>query len=172
MSALKKRLLEGHSVVLVDQVPRSVGDLLSSLGASVNAFDESDEDRALEWAQAAVPVNSVVCASGGGLDVLERTWTAIRAVAVGALIPAEGGTIVLLAPWPEEARHADAVRSALENLARTLSVEWARYGITTTTIWPGAATAEEDLATLVAYLCSPAGAYFSGCRFELDPIAS
>jgi len=168
MTLLRKGLLEGQSVVLVDAVPASVSDLLSSLGASVRAFAESDEERALEWAQAAAPVNSVVCFSGGGLEEVEDAWTAVRALAVGALIPAGGGTIVLLGPSPAAVTHAGAVRAALENLARTLSVEWARYGITTTTIWPEARTAEDDLGTVVAYLCSQAGAYFSGCRFELD----
>ncbi len=157
--------------MLAGGVPASLGELLSSLGASVNALSESDEERALEWVQAAVPLNSVVCWSDGGLEGVEQAWTAVRAVAVGALIPAGAGTIVLLAPRPHEVKHGDAVRAALENLARTLSVEWARYGITTTAIWPGARTTEEELATLVAYLCSPAGAYFSGCRFELDATA-
>jgi hypothetical protein len=171
MSALRKGLLDGHSIVLAGALPGNVVDLLSSLGATVSAFDESDEERALEWAQAAAPVNAVVCSIAGGLEEVERAWTAIRAVAVGALIPTGAGTIVLLAPRPGDVMHADAVRAALENLARTLSVEWARYGITTTAICPGARTAEEDLATVVAYLCSPAGAYFSGCRFELDALA-
>lgn len=171
MSALRKGLLDGHSIVLAGGVPGNVGDLLSSLGASVTAFDESDEELALAWAQDAAPVNAMVCSIAGGLEEMERAWTGIRAVAVGALIPAGAGTIVLLAPRPGGVRHADAVRAALENLARTLSVEWARYGITTTAIWPGARTAEADLSTVVAYLCSPAGAYFSGCRFELDATA-
>lgn len=172
MSALRKGLLDGHSIVLAGDVPGTVGDLLSSLGASLSAFEESDEERALEWAQAAAPVNAVVCSTADGLKEVERAWTAIRAVAVGALIPGGAGAIVLLAPRPGEVEHADAVRAALENLARTLSVEWARYGITSTAIWPGARTAEEDLATVVAYLCSPAGAYFTGCRFEMDAVGS
>lgn len=171
MTILRGGLLEGQSVVLAGEPPAGVGDLLSSLGATIKAFNEPDEERALEWAQAAVPVNSVVCSNGAGLEALEHRWTAVRAVAVGALIPAGAGTIVLLAPQPDTATHAHAVRVGLENLARTLSVEWARYGITTTAICPGARTREHDLATLVAYLCSPAGGYFSGCRFELDSIA-
>ena len=59
MWALRKGLLDGHSVVLAGEVPGSVSDLLSSLGASVNALNEPDEERTLECAQAAVPVNSV-----------------------------------------------------------------------------------------------------------------
>jgi hypothetical protein len=171
MSALRKGLLDGRSIVLAGDLPGNVGDLLSSLGASVTAFGESDEERALQWAEAAAPVNALVCSIAGGLEEVERAWTAIRAVAVGALIPAGAGTIVLLAPRPGTVSHGDAVRAALENLARTLSVEWARYGITTTAIWPGARTAEDDLATVVAYLIGPAGAYFSGCRLELDAAA-
>jgi hypothetical protein len=171
VTTLKKGLLEGHSLVCCGEVPRSVGERLSSLGASVTPLGESDEQRAVEWARAAAPVNSVVCSSNE-LEAVERMWTAIRAVAVGALIPGGAGTIVLVGPLPARASHADAVRAALENLARTLSVEWARYGITTTAIWPGLSTSEDDLAELAAYLCSPAGAYFSGCRFELDSLAS
>jgi hypothetical protein len=171
MTLLRPGLLEGRSVVLAGEVPTSLGDQLSSLGATVTAYhDEMDEERALEWAREVAPVNAVVCSSCGELEALENAWTAIRAVAVGALIPAGAGTVVLIAPRPDELAHAGAVRAALENLARTLSVEWARYGITASAVWPGAGTAEGDLATLVAYLCSRAGDYFSGCRFELDEL--
>ena len=38
------------------------------------------------------------------------------------------------------ATHADAARAGLENLARTLSIEWARYAITLVAIAPGRAT--------------------------------
>jgi NAD(P)-dependent dehydrogenase (short-subunit alcohol dehydrogenase family) len=65
------------------------------------------------------------------------------------------------------------MRAALENLARTLSVEWARYGITAVALWPGADTTDAELAELACFLISPAGGYFSGCRFELSgaPVA-
>jgi hypothetical protein len=168
MAVLRKGLLDGQRVVLCGDMPEALCELLTSLGASLSPFDQPDEERALEWARDEAPVNSVVCSSAGGLDGIEQAWTAIRTVAVGALIPAGAGTIVLLAPRRHSVTHENAVRAGLENLARTLSVEWARYGITTSSIWPGSSTSEGDLATLVAYLCSPAGAYFSGCRFELD----
>jgi NAD(P)-dependent dehydrogenase (short-subunit alcohol dehydrogenase family) len=171
VTALRKGLLEGQSVVLVDDVPASVDELLSSLGANLAALSEPDEERMLERARAAAPVNSIVCSSGAELEGIERAWIAIRAIASGALIPAGAGRIVLLAPGAAASPHACAVRAALENLARTLSVEWARYGITTTTIWPRSGTQEGELAELVAYLCSPAGAYFSGCRFDLGGLA-
>jgi NAD(P)-dependent dehydrogenase (short-subunit alcohol dehydrogenase family) len=88
-------------------------------------------------------------------------------VATGTLIPGGAGKVVLIAPAPAAGSFAAAARAALENLARTLSVEWARYGVTTAAIAPGAGTTEEDLAELVCFLVSRAGEYFSGCAFEL-----
>jgi NAD(P)-dependent dehydrogenase (short-subunit alcohol dehydrogenase family) len=90
-------------------------------------------------------------------------WVAVREVAVGALIPgSEGGKIVLVAP-----ASASAAQAGLENLARTLSVEWARYGVTVVAVVPGARARPADLAEFACYLVSPAGDYFSGTRFDL-----
>jgi NAD(P)-dependent dehydrogenase (short-subunit alcohol dehydrogenase family) len=80
---------------------------------------------------------------------------------------ARGGRIVYLAPAPDAGEYAAAACAGLENLARTLSTEWARHGVTTVTIAPGAGTAAGEVAALVAYLASPAGAYFSGCLLDL-----
>lgn len=103
---------------------------------------------------------------------LDGAWEATHAVANAAFIqPERPGRIVYLAPATAQqlqgAEHADAARAGLENLARTLSIEWARYAITTATVAPGAHTAASEVATLVAYLGSRAGAYFSGCVFDL-----
>lgn len=169
LTPLRPGLLEGRSIALAGELPEEVGALLARLGARLASLDRKGEDRALEWARSRAPLDALVCASDT-LASLDAAWIAVSAVANGALIPAGAGTIVLLGPRPDAATHADAVRAALENLARTLSVEWARYGITATAIAPGATTAGERLATLVAFLCSVAGGYFSGCRFELDPL--
>jgi citronellol/citronellal dehydrogenase len=75
---------------------------------------------------------------------------------------------VLLAPRPGDGTHAHAARAALENLSRTLSIEWSRYGIRTTTITPGPRTSDDEVAGIVAYLASPAGDYFSGARLDLS----
>jgi NAD(P)-dependent dehydrogenase (short-subunit alcohol dehydrogenase family) len=102
---------------------------------------------------------------------LDSSWNVTRAVAGGAFLPdARGGRIVYLAPPPDAGEHADAARAGLENLARTLSIEWARHRITTVAIAPGVATASE-VAALTAYLASPAGAYFSGCLLDLRGVA-
>jgi len=99
---------------------------------------------------------------------LEATWNITRALVNVALLPKRaGGRIVYLAPARGSHEHADAARAGLENLARTLSIEWARYAITAVSIMPGRATTAGEVASLVAYLASPAGAYFSGCRLDL-----
>ena len=110
-------------------------------------------------------------AAGSGkaalMDCLETCWNAARATANAAFLPAgEGGRIVLLAA-AAGGEHADAAAAGLENLARTLSIEWARYGITTVAVAPSATTSGQELAALVCYLLSPAGEYFSGCLMDL-----
>src|SRR4029077_11023856 len=71
-----------------------------------------------------------------GLRVcVEAAWCVTRALVNAAFIPGgEGGRIVYVAPAPGAGAHAGAARAGLENLARTLSVEWARRGITAVTI--------------------------------------
>jgi hypothetical protein len=102
------------------------------------------------------------------MATMQGVWVAVREVAVGALIESPSpGKIVLLGPPAGSGAHAEAACSALENLARTLSVEWARHGITTVMIAPGPDCPPGELAEVVAYLCSRGGDYFSGCRLEV-----
>ncbi len=115
-------------------------------------------------------------ARGGLGECLAGAWDASHAVGNAAFIqPRRRGRIIYLAPRSSRAadgggEHVAAARAGLENLARTLSIEWARYEITTVTIAPGASTPAAELAALCAYLCSPAGDYFSGCRLELGAV--
>jgi NAD(P)-dependent dehydrogenase (short-subunit alcohol dehydrogenase family) len=118
-------------------------------------------------------------AQGGLRTCLDATWNVTRAVVNLAFLGAEPSSsdrpgsgsaprrIVYLAPASDAGEHAGAARAGLENLARTLSIEWARHGITLVTIAPGEATAAGEVAALTAYLASPAGAYFSGCLLDL-----
>jgi NAD(P)-dependent dehydrogenase (short-subunit alcohol dehydrogenase family) len=97
---------------------------------------------------------------------LQGTWAFVRAGAAGPLLEA-GGRVLLLAPRAGSGEHAGAAAAALENLARTLSVEWARHAVSAVAIAPGAATAAAEVGALVAYLASAAGSYFSGCVLDL-----
>ena len=151
---------------LVGDAP-AIQSLLTGLGARVDT-------EATESADAIVYDARQAFADGGrdGLrDASARGWTAIRDVATEALIPRERGKVVVIAPRPDAGAFADAARAALESLARTLSVEWARYGITATVITPGTDTTDDQIAELVCFLVSPAGDYFSGCRLSLGVTA-
>jgi NAD(P)-dependent dehydrogenase (short-subunit alcohol dehydrogenase family) len=99
---------------------------------------------------------------------MDCAWNVTRAVVNVAFLAGGGGRIVYLAPPQAGGEFSDAACAALENLARTLSVEWARHNITVVTIAPGAHSAASEVAAWVAYLASPAGAYFSGCLLELS----
>jgi NAD(P)-dependent dehydrogenase (short-subunit alcohol dehydrogenase family) len=118
-------------------------------------------------------------AQGGLRTCFDATWNVTRAVVNLAFLAAELSSssrpepgsptcrIIYLAPAPNACEHSGAARAGLENLARTLSTEWARHGITVVTIAPGEETAAGEVAALCAYLASPAGAYFSGCLLDL-----
>lgn len=162
---LRHGLLDGKSVAISGSVSAGVREAIRAVGAVIPPPDAEPE------------VDALVHDAGGALAAfglsaaLEQAWTAICEVAARQLIPAgRPGKLVLLAPRPDGGEFAAAARDALENLARTLSVEWARYAITTVAIAPGTSTTEEELATLVCYLLSPAGDYFSGCRLELGAV--
>jgi NAD(P)-dependent dehydrogenase (short-subunit alcohol dehydrogenase family) len=100
---------------------------------------------------------------------LDASWNVTRSLANRAFLERERpGRIVYVAPAPSAGEHAEAARAGLENLARTLSIEWARHAITVVTIAPGNATLAGEVAALTAYLASPAGAYFSGCLLDLQ----
>ena len=103
----------------------------------------------------------------GPRDVLDGAWLALRPLA-RTWIDGEqpGGKLLLLAPPPCDAG-AEAARAGLENLARTLSIEWARYGIRTAALLPGEGTDPAEVAELAAFLASRAGDYYSGCAFRL-----
>ena len=111
----------------------------------------------------------------GGLHglraALDGTWSVVHAVAEAHWLTERGGDdrnggkLVLVAPRADAGEYAEAAAAALENLARTLAVEWARHGVRATAIVAGPRTVDDDLAALVAFLASAGGEYFSGCRF-------
>jgi NAD(P)-dependent dehydrogenase (short-subunit alcohol dehydrogenase family) len=175
---LRAGLLTG-TVVATAGGAEAVAAACAALGATAVAIDADlrDEDAVTAWASQLEDVSILVCdaatpfaAAGGGLQGLraglDGAWIATRSVANAVLRPAGGGKVVLLGPRPGEGAHAVALRAALENTARTLSVEWARYGIRTAAVLPGDGTTSDEIAQLVAYLASAAGVYFSGCAFR------
>jgi NAD(P)-dependent dehydrogenase (short-subunit alcohol dehydrogenase family) len=178
MTSLRADLLSGSRIAC------GGGDWLTeplrALGAWTDAIEPGDEQALAGWVASRLPLHGLVHDAradfqAGGLDALQATlataWTVARAVATVAMLDSEhGGRLVFIAPSPAAGPHAAAARAALENLARTLSIEWARFKITAVALWPGERTGEAPLAELVCYLMSPAGGYFTGCRFELGAV--
>lgn len=176
---LRRGLLEDKTIAFAGAAP-AVAEACAGLGAATPAIDADphDEDAVAAAVAAMGAPDTLVCAAaqefeaaGGGLDGLrageEAAFIAARAVANAWIAAERGGKIVLLAPGVggPNSEGAGPLRAALENLARTLSIEWARFDIRITAVL--AAGNAEDVATLVAFLASPAGDYYSGCAFTL-----
>jgi citronellol/citronellal dehydrogenase len=126
------------------------------------------------------------------------TWLMTHAAATKAFIPQEGGKVLSVTLSPHNGMpgmvHSGAARAAVENMMRTLSIEWARFGIRTCalaagqfgtetmrtkypkevveavprTVPIGRLGTEEEWAWLIAYLASPAGDFFSGTTITMD----
>ena len=129
---------------------------------------------------------------------VQGTWQMTHAAATKAFIPQGGGKVVSVTISPHNGMpgmvHSGAARAAVENMMRTLSIEWARFQIKLCAIAAGQFDTEvlrtkyppqvaenvprtvplqrlgrpEEMAWLVAYLASPAGDFFSGCVLSLD----
>jgi NAD(P)-dependent dehydrogenase (short-subunit alcohol dehydrogenase family) len=178
---LRPHLLDGRAITLGGGGESTLGPPLAGLGATVSQLPAALDEEAM--AAAVDPATNVLVhdlrpafVAGQGDAALRATldlaWITVRAVANAAFIPdARGGKVTLIAPRAGASGSVDVaaagVRAAAENLARTLSIEWARHGITTVAIAPGADTAEEEIEALAAFLASSAGDYFSGCRLSL-----
>lgn len=181
----RQGLLDGRRIALVAPARPELEGALAGLGAEVLALaaDPADEPAAEAAVAALGEVHVLVVdaaalftgASDASSDELsplraaaDGAWAATRPVANQAWIETRRpGKVVFVAPAPGDGQHAEAARAALENMARTLSIEWSRHGIRTVTITPGPRTAASEVADLVAYLASPGGDYFSGARLDL-----
>ena len=126
------------------------------------------------------------------------TWLMTHAAATKAFIPQGEGKVLSVTLSPHNGMpgmvHSGAARAAVENMMRTLAIEWARFGIrlcavaagqfdteTLRTKYPKEVVAavpqtvplqrmgtEEEWAWMIAYLASPAGDFFSGTTITMD----
>jgi hypothetical protein len=168
---LRPGLLDGIEVLLAGAEPPSrFGEAVVARCASLGArAHRVVVDPTGEEAERREGIDVVVWdgdSLAGPRDVLDGAWLALRPAARAMIDAAAGGKLLLIAPPPFDAA-AEAARAGVENLARTLSIEWARYGIRTAALLPGGATEPDEVAELAAFLASRAGDYYSGCRFDL-----
>ena len=126
------------------------------------------------------------------------TWLMTHAAATKAFIPQESGAIINVTLSPHNGMpgmvHSGAARAAVENMTKTLSIEWSRFNIRTCAIAAGQFATDtfvnkypkeivesvhrtiplgrvgesEEMAWLIAFLGSDAGSFHSGSVITLD----
>ncbi len=128
---------------------------------------------------------------------VDATWSVTRTVATRAMIPRRDGLIVFVGFSPLRGMpgfaHASAARAATGNLASGLALEWSRHQIRTVCIAAGTILTEglgqygehqierwrrgvplgrlgapHEVASLIAFLASPGGAYITGTTVVID----
>jgi NAD(P)-dependent dehydrogenase (short-subunit alcohol dehydrogenase family) len=128
---------------------------------------------------------------------LNGTWHMSRAYGSRLIAAGRAGHIVNIVLCQESGMpgmaHAGAARAGVVNLTKTLAYEWGPHGITVNAIAPGTIETEglvqygmeamekyvsvlpiarmgapQEVADLVAYLCSPAASYITGALVPLD----
>jgi citronellol/citronellal dehydrogenase len=128
---------------------------------------------------------------------VDAAWAVTQLVAEHSMIPRRDGVIVFVGFSPRRGipgfAHAAAARAALENLAAGLSLEWSRYGIRSVCVSPGTIATEgleqygpealeqwarnvplgrlgtpDEIASVIAFLCSAGGAYITGTTVVVD----
>jgi citronellol/citronellal dehydrogenase len=129
---------------------------------------------------------------------VQGTWLMTHAAATKAFIPQGGGKVLSVTLSPHNGMpgmvHSGAARAAVENMMRTLAIEWSRFGIKTVALAAGQFATEtlltkyprvvvdnlersipigragrpEEMAWLIAYLASPAGDFYSGTTITID----
>jgi citronellol/citronellal dehydrogenase len=128
---------------------------------------------------------------------VDAAWELTRLAATRSMIPKRGGVVVFIGFSPRRGipgmAHASAARAALENLAASLSNEWSVHGIRAVCVSPGTILTEgleqygseqieewergvplgrlgrpEEVASVIAFLVSPAAGYVTGTTVVVD----
>jgi NAD(P)-dependent dehydrogenase (short-subunit alcohol dehydrogenase family) len=129
---------------------------------------------------------------------VQGTWHMTHAAATKAFIPGGGGKVISVTLSPHNGMpgmvHSGAARAAVENMMRTLSIEWSRFNIKLCALAAGQFDTEvfrtkypevvvkgaarsvpaqrlgtpEEWAWMVAYLASPGGDFISGTTITID----
>jgi citronellol/citronellal dehydrogenase len=132
---------------------------------------------------------------------LNGTFYMTREVAARLMIPQTGGRIVNVIANVERGFpgmvHTGAARAGVENMTKTLAIEWARHGITVVAVAPGIVRSsgtrqypeallelgrqatpvkrlagEEEIAQILVFLASKAASFITGCTIKADGGAS
>lgn len=186
---------EAHSVDIRDE--EAVGALVEGIVERHGRLDVLVNNAGGQFLAPAETISAKGFRTVTELNV-QGTWNMTHAAATKAFIPQESGKVVSVTLSPHNGMpgmvHSGAARAAVENMMRTLSIEWSRYGITLCAVAPGQIETEtfktkypremvenmartiplgrlgrpEEVAWLITYLASPAGEFFSGTTLTVD----
>lgn len=129
---------------------------------------------------------------------VQGTWNMTHAVATRAMIPQREGVVVSITLSPHNGMpgmvHSGAARAAVENMMRTLAIEWSRHNVRLLAVAPGQIATETlrtkyprkmvetmestiplgrlgtemEIAWTIAFLVGPGGGFFSGTTVTVD----
>ena len=176
--------------------PDSVGDFVDR---TVRAWDGID--LLVNNAGGQFPTPAEKCSPRGFEAVVRNnllgTWNVTHAVANAAFIPQKSGAIVNVIAQVKRGFpgmvHTGAARSGVDNMTKTLSIEWAKHGIRVNAIAPGViytsgtkqygrmlleagrkATpmkrlgTEAEIAEIIVFMLSPSAAFVTGQTWYAD----
>ncbi len=174
---------------LVDQVNAQLGPISVLVNNAGGQFPTTAEALSPKGFEAVVRNN------------LLGTWTMTHAVATRAMIPQKRGRIVnvianVARGFPGMV-HTGAARAGVENMTKTLSIEWAQHGLRVNAVAPGVIRTtgteqyppellemsrkatplkrlgtSEEVAHLITYLSSRVADFITGQTFYIDGGAS
>jgi len=162
-------LLDGQVAIVNgggSEAGRAIAVELTTLGAQVVVCEMSDDESVVDDFVEDVLDNHgridtlVNAPAGDDFRVgVEGTWLMTHAVATKAMVPeSRGGKVVTVSAG------SPAARAALENLARVLSIEWARFDVKLTALACGDA---QEVAWLRPTWLRP-GATISAVRWSVS----
>ncbi len=188
----------GGSCLVVSADVRELDQVEALVEAAIERFGTIDLLVNNAGGQFAAPAEQISANGWRAVHRLsvDAPWAVTRLVAERSMIPRRQGVVVFVGFSPRRGipgfAHAAAARAALENLASGLALEWSRFGIRSLCISPGTIATDgleqydgdreqwakaiplgrlgtpEEVAMLIAFLCSPGGAYVTGTTVVVD----
>lgn len=175
--------------------PEQVDAVLDRIGADLGAVDTLVNNAGGQFVSPAegISLNGFRAVTRLNLDAV---WNLTTSAANRWMVTAGYGKVVSVVISPRRAMpgmaHSAAARAGVENMTRTMAVEWGRYGIRLNCVAPGIIHTEaweqygltpesvasvlpagrlgtpEDVAHAITYLVSPAGDYVTGATLLVD----
>ncbi|HYO20271.1 MAG TPA: SDR family oxidoreductase [Dermatophilaceae bacterium] len=175
--------------------PEQVETVLDRIGADLGAVDTLVNNAGGQFVSPAegISLNGFRAVTRLNLDAV---WNLTTSVANRWMVAAGYGKVVSVVISPRRAMpgmaHSAAARAGVENMTRTMAVEWGRYGIRLNCVAPGIIHTEaweryglapeavaaaipagtlgtaEDVAHAITYLVSSAGDYVTGATLLVD----